>query len=111
MTDREGTLVARGVICDSVPTVGLRIRIYAVIFTAPAESVFPLRIFSRPKLNIGRQKSNFLDLHFLSKFHPFSITLLFCTHREKIDLADSEKRTPEVKFRLFFSTFQKITFS
>ena len=25
-----------------------------------------------------------------------------CTHREKIDLADSEKRTPEVKFRLFY---------
>ena len=28
---------------------------------------------------------------------------------EKIDLADSEKRTPEAKFRLFISAFQKIT--
>ena len=27
---------------------------------------------------------------------------------EKTDLADSEKRTPEVKFRPFFSTFQKM---
>ena len=38
----------------------------------------------------------------MSKFHPVSITLLLCTRREKIDLADSEKRTPEVKFRLFY---------
>ena len=44
----------------------------------------------------------FSKKHFLSKFHPFSITLSFCTRREKIDLADSEKRSPEVKFRLFF---------
>ena len=29
---------------------------------------------------------------------------------EKIDLADSEKRTPEAKFRPFFSMFQKIVF-
>ena len=31
--------------------------------------------------------------------------------REKTEVADSEKRTPEVEFRLFYSTFQKITFS
>ena len=30
---------------------------------------------------------------------------------EKTEVADSEKRTPEVKFRLFFSTCQKIAFS
>ena len=30
---------------------------------------------------------------------------------EKTEVADSEKRTPEVKFRLFFSTFQNIFFS
>ena len=30
---------------------------------------------------------------------------------EKIDLADSEKRTPEAKFQPFFSMFQKIAFS
>ena len=29
---------------------------------------------------------------------------------EKIDLADSEKRTPEAKFQPFFSMFQKINF-
>ena len=28
---------------------------------------------------------------------------------EKTEVADSEKRTPEAKFRLFISTFQKIT--
>ena len=83
-------------------------RQHAVIFTVPAEAVFPLRIFSRPKSNLGRQKSNFLDQkHFLSKFHPFYITPSFCTHREKIDLADSEKRTPEVKFRPFFIIIPK----
>ena len=50
-------------------------------------------------------------IHFricLSKFHPFSITLLFCTHREKIDLADSEKRTPEVKSRPFLIIIPEI---
>ncbi len=30
---------------------------------------------------------------------------------EKTEVADSEKRTPEVKFRPFLSSFQKITFS
>ena len=46
-------------------------------------------------------------LHFLSKVHPFYITPSFCTHREKIDLADSEKRTPEVKFQPFCITIPK----
>ena len=60
------------------------------------------------KEHFCRQKSNFLhQKHFLSKFHPFYITPSFCTHREKIDLADSEKRTPEVKIRPFFIIIPK----
>ena len=76
--------------------------------SAPLCTPPTLLTFFKGTLKSPTSKTKFLhQKHFLSKFHPFSITLLFCTHRENIDLADSEKRTPEVKFRPFFIIIPK----
>ena len=69
-------------------------------------------IFSDPEKKHGAEKKIsdrmlFFRKENLSKFHPFYITPSFRTHRVKIDLADSEKRTPEVKFRPFFIIIPK----
>ena len=60
-----------------------------------------------PPIKSTGKATFYQKITFLSKVHPFYITPSFCTRREKIDLADSEKRTPEVKFRPFFIIIQK----